>query len=63
MKHAAILIVLVVGGYTAFQFMSPPERKSFRSSATKHVLRLAGLLLLVGMLIAVAVWFPASPLL
>lgn len=55
MKHAALLIVLTVGSYIAFQFMSAPERKSFRSSATKHGLRLAGLLLLVGMLIAVAV--------
>ena len=53
MKHAAIIIVIVVAVYAALQFMIPRESRDFRKAATHQGLRLAALLLVVGLLIAV----------
>ena len=63
MKHAALIVTLIVVIYVIFQFLSPKETRAFRKLATKHGLRLVGLLVVVALLIAVAANLPASPLL
>lgn len=63
MKHAALLVVIAIVGYAALQFMTPRESRDFRKVVTYHGLRLAALLAVVGFLIAVAVYFPASSIL
>lgn len=63
MKHATFFIVIAVVGYAAIQFMTPREFRGFRRAVTYHGLRLGALLLVVGLLLAVAVNFPASSIL
>lgn len=63
MKHFALLVVIAVVGYTLWQFTSRRERTTFAKLATHHALRLGAIIFVIALLLAAAVYFPASPLL
>lgn len=60
MRHFFLLIIVALAGYFAWQAADKRERKKAASIITKHGLRIAGILLVAFVLLAVAVNFPAS---
>lgn len=63
MKHLLFLIVAVVIGYGLWTSISAKERRSAMASITRHGLRLGALILLLLLMVAAAVYLPASSLL
>lgn len=62
MKHLLLLIVIIVGGYVAWNIADQKVRDSTLTEITRHGLRLGALAILLLLLVAAAVYFPASNL-
>ncbi len=60
MKHFTILLLLVVCGYVAYQITPADARSAGLSFLARHALKLGGLVLVLLLLLAAAVRFPAS---
>ena len=63
MKHLYLILLLVVNGYFVWVFTPAEQREAFRRVASHHGLRLLALVAIVLLLVAAAVYFPATPLL
>lgn len=60
MKHLLILLVLVVLGYAAWQVADKKARKVVTNELMYHGLRLGGLVLVLVLLLAAAIYLPSS---
>lgn len=63
MRHLLLILVLMVAGYLGWQLSDKSERRSASRFLTYHAPRLGGLVLLVLLLVAAAVYLPSTPLL
>lgn len=63
MKHLFLILVLLVSGYGVWQFAPRKERDKFAKVASHHGFRLGALIAIVLLLVAAAVYFPATALL
>lgn len=62
MKHLLLILVLIIIGYVASTVIDPEERKTFVKQASRHALRLGGLLLGASLLIWLALHLSSTPL-
>ena len=60
MKHALLLIVLVIAFYTAWQFADKKERTATSRFIARHVFRLGLLVLAVILLLLAATQLPST---
>lgn len=63
MRLALVLICLAVVVYTAWQILSPVERRHAVRHITRHGMRIGAIVLAILLLLAAAVYLPASPIL
>lgn len=63
MRHLLALLVLIVAGCGVWALSDPRERTSALQLITHHGLRLGALVLIVLLLLAAAVYLPATPFL
>ena len=61
MKHLYLLLLLVVNGYFVWVCTPDEQREALRRVASHHGLRLLALVAIVLLLVAAAVYFPATP--
>ena len=62
MKHALLLLVVLLSAYIAFNTTPSKERNSALKVITKHALFVGAIILLVLIVLAFATYFPASSL-
>jgi len=62
MKHALILLIILISAYIAFNITPSEERNSALRVITKHALFIGAIILLVLVVLAFASYFPASSL-
>lgn len=63
MKHLLVILFLVVAGYASWVASDPDERQKAVRLVTHHGLRLGALILIALLLLASAVYLPASSIL
>jgi hypothetical protein len=62
MRAALLLICLAVFSYIAWSMADPHQRRSASRFATKHGLRLGGIVLVILLLLYAATQFSATPI-
>lgn len=63
MKHFLLLLIASIALYGAWQLADPTERRKLLGPITRHVGRIAVLVILITLLLWAAAHLPSSPLL